>query len=225
MIASDATGYTVTARPMTDAERELIIRAMKSSWVVGGVFGVIGMFFSILNYLVVDMLIFYGTLIVGFITLIICISTLQSRHTLTKFLNVGTVTEVSGVPVKNSKGWVHIGPAVVIDTKAIATQMPEGRTATLAYIPQFKLAVSLNGVPLKNAVSMFAPKGGATVSAKFGRVATPIQPTPVAQTPTAPAVTVPPRAPTALMKTCPYCGASIPQEAEYCPNCKLKQKK
>jgi hypothetical protein len=221
--------YFLATRQITEDEYRVALGTIKSPRYEAVIASVIGMLVAILVAVAVNFVSEESKLIQLIVPLIFVIiagsAALRYRsavNVLRKNLSSGMVAEITGIPVKCKapRSW-SIGPLSIWDTRTLTKVLQEGVTSRIAFIPEAKIVLSVNGIPLKKAASIL------NMPQDFGKVSSAPAPQPApAYIPVQPAGTATPSALTNTPYTglqqeirCNKCGQMNPQVAKFCNRC------
>lgn len=139
-------------------------------------------------------------------------------------LTTGTIAELKAIPAKKSmgRGWT-VGPVTFARSGELSEILTDGVPASVAFLPETKFALSVNGVALRKPILMVAPKdfGKEPMSQPAAQPQVPVyMQAPVPQ-PSPPSADdeLPPPPDDWNEPTCTKCGQVIPKGALFCSNC------
>ncbi|MEM0343707.1 MAG: zinc ribbon domain-containing protein [Thermoplasmata archaeon] len=215
--------YSVAVRQITDEEQKVALRFVKPMRYNALVMSVIGLATAVAVNFAADPIVLGVPLLFALMAGDAAVKYRKNSEAIGKALSSGILPEVSGPAVRSKRrGPWTIGPVAIVGKVDATAALSEGAVATVAFIPSARLALSVNHVPLKKAVSI------TTNPPDFGRdlVATPmITAAPVAMpqqaaTPASTAIEELPPPPDDWEGTiCSSCGQPNPGDARFCGRC------
>ena len=150
--------YSLTTRPITEEEYKVAVGALKSPRSQAAVFSVVGILVAVMvNFvpeefrlinLFVPMLFLVGAAVPA-------ISYRARLKALRKILSSGRVSEIAGVPRRRKfpRSWT-LGPLVFGNDGTLSKVLQEGVVSRIAFIPEARIVLSVNGVPLEKVTSI-----------------------------------------------------------------------
>lgn len=217
--------YSVSMRPITDEEQKVALRFVKPMKYNALVMSIIGIATAIAVNFAADPVLLGVPLLFALMAGDAAVKYKKNSEAIGKALSSGFLPEVSGPAVRSKRrGPWTIGPVAIFGKSDAMAALSEGAAVTVAFIPGAKLALSVNHLPLKKALSI------TTTPSDFGKdlvVATTITAAPIA-------VPMPqqasPSGPTAIEElppppddwegiVCSRCGQPNPGDARFCGRC------
>ncbi|MEM4233186.1 MAG: zinc ribbon domain-containing protein [Thermoplasmata archaeon] len=215
--------YSVAVRQITDEEQKVALRFVKPMRYNALVMSVIGLATAVAVNFAADPIVLGVPLLFALMAGDAALKYRKNSEAIGKALSSGILSEVSGSAVRSKRrGPWTIGPVTIVGKCDAMAALSEGTVATVAFIPAASLALSVNHIPLKKAVSI------RTTPSDFGRdlVATPaITAAPVAMpqqasTSVSTAIDELPPPPDDWEGTiCSTCGQPNPGDAKFCGRC------
>jgi hypothetical protein len=163
-VSATQTQYSVTTRPITEDEYRAAIGALRSPRYQAAVFSAVGIVVAVMvNFVPEEFRL--TTLFVPLMFLVgAAVPAVNYRtrlRALRKILSSGMVSEIAGVPGKRKfpRSWT-MGPLVFGNDGTLSKVLQEGTASRIAFIPEAKMVLSVNGVPLEKVTSiMTIPPG------------------------------------------------------------------
>jgi hypothetical protein len=223
-------GYSLYVRPISPAESTAAVRSLRSARYNAVAMAIVGVITAIMiNYandeivMVVPFLFVAGA--VGN-----AVQYRKGAEAVKKMLRSGNIHEVRGTPVRKSmgRGWT-LGPVTLPKSGSLNDIMTEGSSAGIAFVPDTKNAISVNGTLLKKPLPMTVPMGfGKELSTSSNtqapspipQVSSPISP----RTYNQPDDDLPPPPDDWVAKMCPRCGQHIGEGVTFCSKCGFRLK-
>lgn len=220
--------YALVVRPMNAAERKAAADSLKPARYNAIAMSILGIATAIMINYARDTIVVVVPLMFAAGSIAYASQYRKGSGTVSKMLTTGTVPEIRGVPTKKSmgRGW-DLGPASFQGSGGLGKRLSEGTVTTLAFLPDTKVALSVNGVPLKKPVPMVIPAGfgkDLTVPAKTS-MSSPGQMTAAAQQPIpqpiqpSVGVELPPPPEDWDASVCGRCGQINVKDARFCAKC------
>jgi len=173
--------YSLTIRPITDGEYRLALSTIKPSRYEAVIGSVVGILVAVaVNFVKEE----YRLIQLG-VPLLFAIAAgsaaIRYRTMLKgikKDISTGRVLEITATPVKNKfpRFW-KMGPLTFSNEGGLPKLLQEGTVSTITLLPNARIVLSLNGVPLKKATPII------TIPATFVQVHASPPPLPVAALP------------------------------------------
>lgn len=229
--------YTLSLRPITDGEVQAAVASLRPArynaifWAIVTIISavVVNMPTNASDY--VSDYVFVFPVFFAVLTIDPAVRYRKAAATIRKASEAGAIPELRAYPVRKSRGrgWA-LGPVALPSTKLTRDALSESSPASMAFLSDVNLVLSLNGVPLKKPVRMIAPRG-------FGKdmMAQPlsIQKAPMAAAPAVPQPTpspapqpvgeeLPPPPDDWVPAACPKCGQNGLEGFSFCPRCGFK---
>lgn len=211
--------YSLSVRPITDPERKAALDSLKPLRYNAIGMSVIGIMTAIVVNFGNEIVLLGVPLLFALMAGSTAANYKKNSNAIGKALAAGTAPEIAGAPVKKRFGgsWM-IGPVTFANKAGIAKTLQEGAVSRVAFLPDAKIALSVNGIPLKRTLPIVS------VPAGFGQdlavPATPPQPVPM---PTRPALSasddLPPPPDDWDHVFCGECGQRNPGDARFCGRC------
>jgi len=158
--------YSLITRPITEGEYRVAVSALKSPKYQAVAFSVVGMIVAVMVNFVPEEFKLTNLFVPLMFLLGAAVTAINYRRrvrALQKVLATGMISEIVGVPVKRkfSRSWI-IGPLVFGNDGTLPKVLREGTVSRVAFIPEAKMVVSVNGTPLQKVTSI------ATIPPGFG---------------------------------------------------------
>lgn len=217
--------YALSPRPISEVERKVAVDSLKPIRYNAIAMSVLAIATAIMVNFAYDAI----AMLVPLMFSVGCIGFASQYRkgvrAITKAMAEGTIPELRAVASKKTygRGW-EIGPVSFARSGELDTMLSSGAVATVAFLPETRAVLSVNGSPLSKRVTMVAPLG-------FGkdpsRHASPmIAPEPSASVPSPrPSVDeLPPPPDDWSPASCPRCGRSVVAGGSFCPKCGFRLK-
>ena len=215
--------YSLSVRPITDGERKVALDSLKFFRYNALGFAIVGMMTAIATMLfATDIVMLLVPVLFVLIAGDYANKYKKNSDLIAKGLTPCTVPEIAGVPEKKGRGSWSLGPMTVFNKGGLAKMLPEGETCKMAFLPDARIVLSVNGTPLKKAVPVvMTPADFAKDLTLPAYPAAPApMPSPCAVAP--PSLTVedlPPPPDDWEGLICGKCGQSNPADASFCGRC------
>jgi len=211
-------GMSVTVRPMTEAERQVVKSIPKPQRNNAIGISIVAMVMAVMVNFVEDQVALLMPIFFSFVGLGLAIQARKSSGSVGQALAKGVVTEVRATPRwKGAGGW-EFGTLSVPRSKQLEGKLVDGVFASVAIVPEAKRLVSVNMTPVKGSVTLTVPPGFG------GAYAAPAVMQPPVQMPTAAGQDLPPPPEGWAQGTCPRCGQSIAGDMMFCDKCGFRLK-
>lgn len=145
--------YSLSIRPITDAERKVAVDSVKPARYRTIVMSVIGIITAIVVNFGTDIFLLTVPLLFAMMAGSAAFEYKKNSEAIAKSLAAGTVPEIVGIPAKKRfRGVWTIGPLTFANKEGIAKTLQEGVPSRVAILPAARIAVSVNGMSLKKAL-------------------------------------------------------------------------
>lgn len=217
--------YSVSVRPITEEEKRVALSFVKPMRYNAIVMSVIGLATAIAVNFAPNPIVLGVPLLFALMAGDAAVKYKKNSEAIGRALSNGVLPEVSGPAVRSKRRspWT-IGPVAIVGKSDAMAALSEGAVATVAFIPGAKLALSVNHVPLKKAVSITTTPSdfGKDLVAAPAMFAAPVA-MPVPQQTSISASTaideLPPPPDDWEGKICSSCGQPNPGDAKFCGKC------
>ncbi len=210
---------------MSDVERKAAVDSLKPLWYNAIAMSFVAIATSIMVNFAYDAIVILVPLIFAAACIGLTAQYRRSLRAVKKTLTDGSIPELKAVPAKKSmgRGWT-VGPITFARSGELSGMFSEGTQAAVAFLPETKAALSVNGVPLRKPMPMVAPIGfGVGLASQVPAMQPQIpvySPTSAPQqSPQAAEEELPPPPEDWAERACPQCGLSLPKYAMFCSKC------
>lgn len=219
--------YALSRRQMNDGERKALVGSIKPIRYNAIAMSILAIATAIMVNYAYDVIVLLVPLMFAAACIGLASQYRKSLKAASKMLSENAVPELRGVPTRKSmgRGWL-LGPVTVVSSRELSKVMPEGVPATVTFFPERRVALSVNGVPLKKAVQITAPPGFGQGVGAHVPPATPAAhhapPQAKVQGPPPPDEDLPPPPDDWAETRCAKCGRVLPVGSSFCSSCGAK---
>ncbi|MGQ9587644.1 MAG: zinc ribbon domain-containing protein [Thermoplasmata archaeon] len=158
---SPETHYTLSARPITEAEQKVALDSLKPLRYNAIGASVIGMITAVVVNFGTEIVLLGVPLLFALIAGSAVANYKKNSGLIGKALATGAVSEIAGVPVRRKfRGLWQIGPVKFPNKEGVAKMFQNGAVSRASFMPDAKIILSVNGMPLKRAVLIQGPLSG-----------------------------------------------------------------
>lgn len=216
---SPETPYSLSVRPITEAERKVALDSLKSPRYNAIGASVIGMITAVVVNFGTDIVLLGVPLLFALIAGSAAANYKKNSGLVGRALATGTVSEITGVPVRRKfRGLWEIGPVKFLNKEGVAKMFQEGVISKASFMPEANIILSVNGVPLSKAVLIQGSLSGLGQSAAIPTPSFQPAPAPYPQA-RSPDEDLPPPPDDWDQVFCSKCGQRNPPDARFCGKC------
>ncbi len=222
--------YSLYVRPISPAESAAALKSLRPARYNAVAMAIVGIATAIMINYANDAIVVVVPLMFAVGSISFAVRYRKGAAAVQKTISSGNIHEVRGVAVKKSlgRGWA-LGPVTFPRSGGLNDLMTEGAPAGVAFVPDTKSAISVNGALLRKPLPMTMPIGfgkdlpvpSSVRRTQIGPQATPAM---LQQVSKQPEEDLPPPPDDWVVRNCPRCGQSLGEGVSFCSKCGFRLK-